>query len=87
MRASSAWTRPFSFSGADHLRHHRLVAVFADSHLDLVGEIDAFDIGQKAMHEMLPRLLALGDDVDAGVLLQFYRQHGGVALGARKLGA
>ncbi len=34
------------------------------------------------MDEMLPRLLALGDDIDAGVFLQFYRQHGGVALGA-----
>ena len=53
-----------------HLRHHRLVAVFADSHLDLVGEIDALDLLQEAMDEMLPRLLALGDDVDAGVFLQ-----------------
>ena len=70
-----------------HLRHHRLVAVFADSHLDLVGEIDALDIGEKAVHKMLPRLLAFGDDIDAGVFLQFHRQHGGVALGAFKLGA
>jgi hypothetical protein len=70
-----------------HLRHHRLVAVLADSHLDLVGEIDALDLLQKSMHEMLTRLLALGDDVDAGVLLQLERQHGRVALGARKLRA
>ena len=68
-----------------HLRHHRLVAVFADSHLDLVGEIDALDLLQKAVDEMLARLLALGDDVDAGVLLQLDRQQRGVALGARQL--
>ena len=67
-----------------HLRHHRLVAVVADSHLDLVGEVDALDLLEKAVDEMLPRLLALGDDVDAGVLLQLYRQHGGVALGVRE---
>ena len=83
-RASSAWTRPFSCQRRHHLRHHRLVAVFADSHLDLVGEVDALDLLQEAVDEMLPRLLALGDDIDAGVLLQLYRQHGGVALGARK---
>jgi len=33
---------------------------------------------------MPARLLAVGDDVDAGVFLQFYRQHGGVALGPRQ---
>ena len=65
-----------------HLRHHRLVAIFADAHLDLVGEIDALDLLQKAVDEMLAGLLALGDDVDAGILLQLHRQHGGVALGA-----
>ena len=68
-----------------HLRHHRLVAVLADAHLDLVGEIDALDLLQKAVDEMLPRLLALGDDVDAGILLQLQRQQRGVALGAREL--
>ena len=67
-----------------HLRHHRLVAVFADAHLDLVGEIDAVDLLQKAVDEMLAGLLALGDDIDAGILLQLHRQHGGVALGARQ---
>src|ERR1700748_2450520 len=39
------------------------------------------------MDKMLPGLLALGDDIDAGVFLQFHRQHGGVTLGALKLGA
>ena len=67
-----------------HLRHHRLVAVVADSHLDLVGEVDAFDLLQEAVDEMLARLLALGDDVDAGIFLQLDRQQGGVALGARQ---
>jgi len=57
MRASSAWTRR-STAGCHHLRHHRLVAILADSHLDLVGEIDAFDLLQKAVDEMLARLLA-----------------------------
>ena len=57
-----------------HLRHHRLVAVVADAHLDLVGEVDALDRLEKAVDEMLPRLLAVGDDVDAGILLQLQRQ-------------
>ena len=65
-----------------HLRHHRLVAISTDSHFDLVGEIDAVDLLEKSVDEVLARLLALGDDVDAGVFLQLQRQHGGVALGA-----
>ena len=65
----------------DHLRHHRLVAILADAHLDLVGKVDALDALQEAVHEMLARLLALGDDVDAGILLQFDRQQRRVALG------
>ena len=68
-----------------HLRHHRLVAVFSDAHLDLVGEIDAFDLFQKTVDEVLPRLLALGDDVDAGIFLQFDRQNRRVALGTGQL--
>ena len=39
------------------------------------------------MDEMLARLLALGDDIDSGIFLQLYRQHGGVAFGARELRA
>ena len=61
-------------------RDHRLVAIVADAHLDLVREIDAFDIFQKAVHEMLPRLLAVADNVDAGVFLDFHREQGRVAL-------
>jgi len=70
-----------------HLRHHRLVAIFADSHLDLVGEVDALDLLQKTVNEMLAGLLALGDDVDPGIFLQLHRQQGGIALGARQFGA
>ena len=70
-----------------HRRHHRLVAVVADAHLDLVGEVDAVDEFEKAVHEMLPRLLAVGDDVDAGVLLQLQRQQRRVELAGGELGA
>jgi hypothetical protein len=70
---------------SDHLRHHRLVAVLADAHLDLVGEIDALDLLQEAVNEMLTGLLALGDDVDPGILLDLHREHGRVTLGASKL--
>ena len=37
------------------------------------------------MHEMLARLLAVADDVDAGVFLQLDRQQRRVVLGAREL--
>ena len=49
----------------DDLRHHRLVAVVADAHLDLVLEVDAVDRFEEAVDEVLARLLAVGDDVDA----------------------
>ena len=39
-----------------HHRHHGLIAVGADAHLDLVGEIDAVDEFEEAVHEMLARL-------------------------------
>ncbi len=64
-----------------HLRHHRFVAVGADAHLHLVGEVDALDALQEAVHEVLARLLAVADDVDAGVLLLLDGEQGGVALG------
>jgi len=47
-------------------RHHRLVAVGADSHLDLAAEIDAVDVLEKAVDEVLAGLFAVADDVDAG---------------------
>ena len=70
---------------ADDLRHHRLVAVGADAHLDLVGEVDAVDEFEKAVHEMLARHLAVGDDVDAGILLLLQREQRRVGLGGGKL--
>ena len=66
-------------------RHHRLVAVGADADLDLAREVDAVDEFEKAVHEMLARLLAVGDDVDAAILLQLEREQGGVALGVVEL--
>ena len=66
--------------GSGHHRHHRLVAVVANSHLDLVRKVDAVDPFQKSMNEMLTRLLAVADDVDAAILLQLHRKDGGVAL-------
>jgi len=70
---------------ANHGRAHRLVAVVANAHFDPSVEIDAVDRFEKAVNEMLPRLLAVADDVDAGVLLQLERQHSGVVLGLREL--
>src|SRR5262249_45752066 len=55
--------------------------ICADAHLDLMREIDAVDPFEEAVDEMLSRLLTLGDDVDAGIFLQFDREHGGIALG------
>ena len=72
---------------ADHLRHHRLVAVVADAHLHLVLEVDALDVLEEAVHEVLARLLAVADDVEAGVFLLLEPQQRGVALGSRELGA
>ena len=85
--ASVPCTRPRSLSGAGHRRHHRLVAVVADAHLDLVGEVDAVDEFEKAVHEMLPRLFAVGDDVDAGVLLKLQRQQRRVELSGGEVAA
>ena len=70
---------------ADHLRHHRFVAVGADAHLDLVGEVDAVDEFEKAVHEMLARHLAVGDDIDAGIFLLLQREQGRVGLRGGKL--
>ena len=70
----------------DHLRHHRVVAVVADAHLDLVLEVDALDLLQKAVHEVLARLLAVADDVEAGVFLRLDPEQRRVGLGARELG-
>jgi hypothetical protein len=39
------------------------------------------------MHEVLPRLLAVGHDVDAAILLQLEGEQRGVTLGALELRA
>src|SRR5580692_10033744 len=69
---------------AGHGRHHRLVTVVADAHSDAPAEIDPLDAFEKAMHEMLPRLLAVGNNIDAGVLLKLQRDQGRVALALLK---
>src|SRR5262249_27307609 len=78
---------PLQLQRAGDGRHYRLVAVGADAHLDFAREIDAIDRFEKAVNEMLARLLAVGDDVDAAVLLRLQRKDGGVALRRRELGA
>ena len=91
MRAGVACLRlvhaAFQRERAAHHRHHRLIAVGADAHLDLVGEIDAVDEFEKAVHEMLARHFAVADDVDAGVFLQLHRKQRGVELALREIGA
>jgi hypothetical protein len=61
-------------------RHLRPVAVVANADGDAAGEIDALDVLKKPVHEMLPRLLAIGQDVDPGILLQLHHQYRGVTL-------
>ena len=65
----------------DHLRHHRVIAVVADAHLHLVLEVDALDLFEEAVHEVLARLLAIAHDVQARVFLRLDPQQGGVGLG------
>src|ERR1041384_1308029 len=74
----------FQLQVAANLRHHRLVAVAADAHLNLVREVDAVDELQKSVHEMLTRHLAVADDVEAGILLHLDRQQRSVELGLRE---
>ena len=54
-----------------HDRHHGFVTIAADAHLDLVREVETVDEFQEAVHEMLARLFAVADDVDAGIFLPF----------------
>src|SRR6476646_3113501 len=70
---------------ADDLRHHRFVAVRANAHLDLVGEIYALDLLEKTVHEMLAPHLAVGNDVDAGIRLLLQRKQRRVGFGGGKL--
>jgi hypothetical protein len=70
--------RTFAADRSRDRRHLGLVAVGADADHGLLAKVDAVEIGQKPVHEMHPRLLAVAHDVDPGVLLQLYRKHGGV---------
>src|SRR5437868_1926846 len=72
------WT--FAAQRAGDGRHHRLVAVVADAHRHASGEIDAVNTFQKTVHKMLPRLLAVAEDVDAAILLDLQRKERRVAL-------
>src|SRR3546814_16594371 len=65
--------------------YHRLVAVGADAHLDLVLEVDAVDEFEEAVHEMLPALFAVADGVQPGIFLLLDPQQRGIALGEIKL--
>src|SRR5436190_1874985 len=55
-------------------RHFRVVAIVADAHRDPPGKIDTLDVFEKAVYEVLTRLLAIGDNIDPGVLLLLQRQ-------------
>jgi len=44
------------------------------------GKIDTLDVFEKAVHEVLTRLLAIGDNIDPGILLLLQRQQCRVAL-------
>src|SRR6185437_221966 len=57
----------------------RVVAI-ADANHATVLEVDAFEAFDERRHEMAPRLLAVGDDVDAGMLLIEEREADGIAL-------
>ena len=68
-----------------HHRHHGFVAVVPDAHLHFAREVDALDRLEEAMDEVLTRLLAVGDDLHAGVFLRFEPQQRGIALGLGEL--
>ncbi len=78
---------PLELQRPDHLRHHRLVAVVADAHLDLVLEVDAVDELEETVHEVLARLFAVADDGEPGIFLLLQPEQRGVALGGSELGA
>jgi hypothetical protein len=61
-------------SGSGDGRHFRVVTIVADAHRDPSGKIDTLDVFEKAVHEVLARLLAVGDDIDPGVFLLLQHQ-------------
>ena len=66
-----------------HDGHVGVVAV-ADAHGLLVREVDAVQAFDERRHEVAARLLAIGDDVDARVLLVEERQAHRVLLALRE---
>ena len=63
---------------ADRTGHRRdlgLVAVGSDADRLPARKIYPVEIGEKAMHEMRARLLAVAHNVDAGILLQLHGEH------------
>src|SRR5271165_1115956 len=61
-------------------RHFRVVTIVADTHRHPPGEIDSLYLLEKAVHEVLTRLLAVGHDINPGVFLLLQHQHRRVAL-------
>ena len=82
--ASSAMDGALAADRAGHGRDLGLVAVGADADRLPAVEIDAVEIGEKAVDEMDARLLAVADDVDPRILLQLDREDGRVDLGRRE---
>ena len=84
-RAAQEARRPRRRPGArardrtDDHRHVGVVAV-ADAHGPPVLEIDAVEVLDEGGDEVAARLLAVGDDVDAGALLVAQHQAHGIAL-------
>ena len=63
-----------------HGRHVDGIAIVADAHLGLLRPVDTGDMLNEAVHEVDAELLAIGDDVDADVVLQLEPDQGCVAL-------
>ncbi len=78
---------PFQLELTHHLRHHGVVAVVADAHLDLVIEVNAFDLLEKAVHKMLARLLAVANHVQARVFLRLDPEQRRIGLGLSQFSA
>jgi hypothetical protein len=68
---------------AHHHRHVGVVPV-ADAHRLAIGEVHTVETFDEGRHEMAPGLLAVGDDIDARVLLVEQRQADRVALALRQ---
>ena len=84
---SSAWIGPrLRQQLGDHGGAVGVVAVVAYADPGLLVEVDALDLFQDAVDEMLSGLLAVGDDVDSGRFLIADRQADGVVLGFLELG-